>query len=170
MSQDTGEADRVVIRLSERIVESSKSRQATLELRNGSTLTYIDTVVLATRRILPSPPPPKTVTLLTSAYTAPTHPCAVQPRPLGARAHARVRWRRHVLADIASTWLALVLSTRLPIPDSLDARLAGERMRIAKVERAHTKDEQRYAQALCATVAAVALASAAVLPEWSHAD
>ncbi|KAJ7460283.1 hypothetical protein FB451DRAFT_1270894 [Mycena latifolia] len=182
----------------------------TLELRDGSTLTDIDAVVLGTGysaasapfvRVLRPPAgsaasPNQTLTPLTSAHTTPPRIPALYnhilyaPTPTLAFIGAVMSYTPFTLADVASTWLALFFSGRLRIPNALDARLAGERARLEKVERARAEgaaregaelsslvayhvlgaDEQRYAQGLRAEIAAVAPAYAAVLPEWNDKD
>ncbi|KAJ7460265.1 hypothetical protein FB451DRAFT_1563347 [Mycena latifolia] len=147
----------------------------TLELRHGSTLTDIDAVVLGTGySALPSAPDAHP---LISAPTAPpripAHPALCThilyaPAPTLAFVSAIMSCTPFTLADVTSTWLALVFSGRLCIPDSLDAQLMGERACLAKVERACA--EGADAQALRVAISAVAPAHAVMLPEWSDAD
>ncbi|KAJ7460213.1 hypothetical protein FB451DRAFT_1405445 [Mycena latifolia] len=104
-----------------------------LELRGSSTQTDIDAVVLGTGYSAASAPfvcvlqPPAASFSLNAAASSPdAHPLT----------SAHTAPPAHPRASRAVTWLALVFSGRLCILDSLDARLAGGRARLAKVERA----------------------------------
>ncbi|KAJ7351181.1 hypothetical protein DFH08DRAFT_859817 [Mycena albidolilacea] len=179
-----------------------------LELLDGSTLTDIDAVVLGTGysaasapfvRVLQPPSlglsagQPQALTPLTSVATSPPRIPALYnhilyaPNPTLAFIGAVMSYTPFTLADVASTWLALVFSQRLAIPASLPARLEGERVRLDKVERfreAGVKlegrelsslvayhilgpDEQGYAQGLKDAIAALEPEWAKVLPEWN---
>jgi hypothetical protein len=137
---------------------------------------------------------PQTLTPLTSVATSPPRIPALYnnilyaPNPTLAFIGAVMSYTPFTLADVASTWLALVFSQRLAIPASLPARLEGERVRLEKVGRfreAGAKlegrelsslvayhilgpDEQGYAQGLKDAIAALEPEWAKVLPEWNN--
>ncbi|KAF8155222.1 hypothetical protein K438DRAFT_1862816, partial [Mycena galopus ATCC 62051] len=115
-----------------------------LEFLDGPTLTDIDAVVLGTGYSAASAPfvrvlqPPslslsttqsQTLTPLTSATTSPPRIPALYnyilyaPNPTLAFIGAVMSYTPFTLADVASTWVALVFARRLPIPTSLPARL-----------------------------------------------
>ncbi|KAJ6472380.1 hypothetical protein C8R47DRAFT_1221885 [Mycena vitilis] len=133
-----------------------------LELLDGSTLTDIDAVILGTgysaasapfvRVLHPASPFPcasasapqhrrQTLTPLTSAHTAPAripglyNHILYAPTPTLAFVGAVMSYTPFTLADVASTWLALVFEGRLSIPAAVPARLAGEQARLEKVRR-----------------------------------
>ncbi|KAJ7503682.1 hypothetical protein B0H11DRAFT_1710581 [Mycena galericulata] len=189
------------------IVKSN--RKLNLELLNGPTLTDIDAVILGTgysaasapfvrvlQRSTGAPNVPPMLTALTSAHTSPARIPALYrhilyaPNPTLAFIGAVMSYTPFTLADVASTWLALFFDARLGIPDALEARLAGERARLAQVESLREAgraregqelsslvayhilgaDEQAYAQGLKDEVVRIAPEYKAVLPEWADAD
>ncbi|KAJ7726438.1 hypothetical protein DFH07DRAFT_931073 [Mycena maculata] len=188
-----------------------------LEFLDGSTRNDVDAVVLGTGysaasapfvRVLqplevshPNSNTPQRLTPLTSAHTSPPRIPSLYnhilyaPTPTLAFVGAVMSYTPFTLADVASTWLALVFGGRLQIPRELDARLGGERARLARVAQLRRKleaereraggvkeasslvayhilgpDEQAYAQGLKDEIAAVAPDFAAVLPEWREVD
>ncbi|KAJ7627954.1 hypothetical protein DFH06DRAFT_725405 [Mycena polygramma] len=185
-----------------------------LEFLDGSALTDIDAVILGTGysaasapfvRVLQHPPPSpsasalqhkQTLTPLTSEHTSPPripglyNHILYAPNPTLAFIGAVMSYTPFTLADVASTWLALVLAGRLPIPAVLPARLEGERARLQKValfreagaQREGREvsslvayhilgpDEQAYAQGLRDAIEAIEPAWAGVLPQWGDAE
>ncbi|KAJ6596541.1 hypothetical protein B0H10DRAFT_2327165 [Mycena sp. CBHHK59/15] len=180
-----------------------------LQLLDGSTLMDVDAVIHGTGysaaaapfvRVLQPPSAssttPRALTTLTSAHTSPPRIPALYrhilyaPTPTLAVIGAAMSYTPFTLADVASTWLTLFFAGRLAIPDGVEARLQGERERIAKVQHVRQMgieregkeasslvayhilgpDEQSYAQGLKDDVVAVANEYASVLPEWSDAE
>ncbi|KAJ6617707.1 hypothetical protein B0H10DRAFT_2164370 [Mycena sp. CBHHK59/15] len=156
----------------------NSERKLDLQFHDGSTLTDIDTVVLGTGysaaaapfvRVL-QPPSPSTalqkLTPLTSTHTVPARIPALYQHILYAHAPTLafigtvMSYTPFTLADVASTWLTLVFSGQLAIPDTIEARLQGERERLAK----------RYAQGLKDAIVAVATKYQTLLPEWSDTE
>ncbi|KAJ7020149.1 hypothetical protein C8F04DRAFT_134285 [Mycena alexandri] len=183
------------------------SRKLDLEFLDGSTLTDIDSVVLGTGYSAASAPfvrvlePPsaserRMLTPLTSEYTSPPriprlyNHILYAPTPTLAFIGAVMSYTPFTLADVASTWLALVWDGRMAIPNSLPARLEGERARLDKVARLRAEgekqegrelsslvayhilgpEEQTYAQGLRGAIEKVEPKWASVLPQWTDAD
>ncbi|KAJ7215355.1 hypothetical protein GGX14DRAFT_608071 [Mycena pura] len=179
-----------------------------LELHGGTTLIDIDAVVLGTGYSAASAPfvrvlQPQTTSgaralaPLTSAQTLPPRIPALYnhilyaPAPTLAFIGTLMSYTPFTLADVASTWLALVWTRRLALPAALVDRLAGERARLAHVAALRAQlaaaaggrdasslvayhvlgpAERAYAQGLKDAIRGVAPEYAAVLPEWSEAD
>ncbi|KAF7293820.1 hypothetical protein HMN09_01177900 [Mycena chlorophos] len=176
-----------------------------LELTDGQVLHDIDAVVLGTGYKAAAAPFVRilldgTLTPLTSESTYPRRiPSLFEhilyaPNPSLAFIGTIMSYTPFTLADVASTYLCLVWRHHIPMPSSLDARLAGERARMAFVDserarRAIAEDkgkepssfvayhilasaEQAYAQGLKDAIKGVAEARewAEVLPEWSDGE
>ncbi|KAJ7641213.1 hypothetical protein FB45DRAFT_1053780 [Roridomyces roridus] len=176
------------------------TKKLDLELLDGSTLTHIDAVVHGTGYSAASAPYVRvllpTLTPITSPLTFPSRVPNLHNHilyalnPTLAFIGAVMSYTPFTLADVSSTWLTLVFSSRLHIPDTLDERLAGERARIARVEELRDvgrakegrelsslvayhilgAEEQRYAQGLKDEIVGVAPEYEKVLPEWSDVD
>lgn len=180
-----------------------------LQLRDGSVLTNIDTVIVATgyspaaarfvRVLTPSSSflsaVSQTLTPLSSAQTSPPripglyNHILYAANPSLAFIGTILFYTPFTLGDLTSTWLALFFSGRIAIPDTIGARLEGERARIAKIQRERSvreragrevtsfiayyvlgADEQGYAQGLRDAVVAAAPEYVNVLPEWNDAE
>ncbi|KAF7299374.1 hypothetical protein MIND_00886700 [Mycena indigotica] len=176
------------------------NKKLDLELLDGQILTGVDSVILGTGYKAAAAPfvrllENEVMTPMTSSLTMPPRIPALYEHIIYSRNPSLafigtiMSYTPFTLADVASTFLCLVWSKHITIPNSLEGRLAGEQARIAFVEatRRQIDDpssfvayhilaaaEQGYAQGLKDAIRKVdsdgARKWAEALPEWEDGD